>query len=77
MLTIAQVIKFVMTSAAEAKLGTIFTTAKELVKMIQTLIEMGWSHPPTNIQIDNSMAAGVVNYTIIARKTKSMDLIFH
>ena len=40
-LTIVQVIKFVMSSAAKAELGTIFITAKELVPMRQTLIEMG------------------------------------
>ena len=42
--------------------------------MNQTLIEMGWPHPPTPIQTYNSTAAGVVNDTIIAQKTKSMDL---
>ena len=36
--------------------------------MRQTLIEVGWPQPPTLIQTDNSTEAGVVNYTIIARK---------
>ena len=40
-LTIAQIIKFVMTSAAEAELGALFVTAKELVPIRQTLKEMG------------------------------------
>ena len=39
-LTIAQAIKFAMSSAAEAELGAIFITAKRLVPMRQTLIEM-------------------------------------
>ena len=68
-LTIAQVIKFVVSSAAGAELGAIFITEKELVTMLQTLIEVGWLHPPTPIQTDNSTAAGVVNFNIIARKT--------
>ena len=37
-LTIAQVINFSMSSAAEAELGAIFITAKELVPTRQTLI---------------------------------------
>ena len=76
-LTIYQVIKFVMSSAAEAELGAIFITEKELVPMRQTLIDIGWPHTPTTTQIENSTAEGVANKTIIARKTKSMDLIFH
>ena len=67
-LTIAQVIKFFMYSAAEAELGAFFITSKELVPICHTLIEMGWSHPLTPIQTDNSTAAGVVNDTIIAQK---------
>ena len=77
LLTIAQVIKYVISSAAEAELGELFITAKELVPIRHTLIEMGFSHPLTPIQPDNSTAAGVVNDTFIAQKTKSMDLRLH
>ena len=41
-LSIAQVIKFVMTSPAEAELAALYITAQKLVPMRQTLIEMGW-----------------------------------
>ena len=37
-LSIAQVIKFVMTSAAEAELAALYITAQKLVPMRQTLI---------------------------------------
>ena len=40
-LSIAQVIKFVMTYAAEAELAALYITAQKLVAMRQTLIEMG------------------------------------
>ena len=73
-LTIVQIIKFVMTSAAEAELGALFFTAKALVPIRQTLKDMGWKQPMTPIQIDNTTAAGVVNNTIIPKKSKSMDL---
>jgi len=37
---------------------------------------MGWKQPITPIQTDNTTAAGVVNNTIIPKKSKSMDLRF-
>ena len=40
-LTIAQIIKFVMTSASEAELGLLFITAQALVSIRNTLEEMG------------------------------------
>ena len=54
-----------MSSEAEDELGAIFITAKELVPMSQTLIEMGCTRPPTPIQTDNSTAAREENDTII------------
>jgi hypothetical protein len=72
-LLILQIMKFVISSAAEAKLGALYTTAKEMVPLHQTLIKMGWPQPRTPIQIDNSTAIGVTNLTIVPRKTKSME----
>ena len=40
--------------------------------MRHTMIDMGWPHPPSQIQKDNSTAVGVVNDTTRARKIKSM-----
>jgi hypothetical protein len=40
-LSISQIMKFVMSSAIEAKLGALYTTAKEMVPLHQTLINMG------------------------------------
>ena len=73
-LSISQILKFVMSSAAEAELGALYTAAKELVPLRQTLDEMGWPQPRTPIQTDNSTAVGVTNLTIVPRKTKAMDL---
>jgi hypothetical protein len=66
--------KFVMSSAAKAKLGTLYTTAKEMVPLCQTLIEMGWLQPCTPIQAENPTAVGITNLTIVLQKIKSMDL---
>ena len=61
-----------MLSAAEAELGAIFVTYKEIVPMHHTLIDMGWPHPPSPIQKDNSTVVDVVNDTTITRKIKFM-----
>jgi hypothetical protein len=66
--------KFVMSSAAKAELGALYTKTKEMVLLRQTLIKMGWTQPYTPIQMDNSTAVGVTNLTIVLPKTKSMDL---
>jgi len=76
-MAIAQIIKHVMTSAAEAEIAALFITSKELVPLRQTLEEMGWPQPKTPIQTDNSTAVGVTNNTIVPKRTKSMDMRFH
>ena len=48
-LTVTQIIKFVLTSAAEAELGALFITAQKMVPLQQTLIEMGWPQNPSPV----------------------------
>jgi hypothetical protein len=48
-LLISQIMKFVMSSASKAELGALYTTAKEMVPLRQTLIEMSWLQPHTPI----------------------------
>jgi hypothetical protein len=76
-LNIAQLIKAVMSSAAEAELGALYINAREAVPMRQLLTEMGHIQPRTPIQTDNSTACGVVNSNIQPRRTKAMDMRFH
>jgi hypothetical protein len=76
-LNIAQLIKAVMSSAAEAELGALYINAREAVPMRQLLTEMGHIQPSTPIQTDNSTACGVVNSNIQPRRTKAMDMRFH
>ncbi|MBM5801495.1 MAG: hypothetical protein FJ077_11840 [Cyanobacteria bacterium K_DeepCast_35m_m2_023] len=76
-LTIATIIKAVMSSAAEAELGALYLNAKEAIFLRQILTEMGHPQPRTPIQTDNSTAAGVVNSTIQPKRTKAMDMRFH
>jgi hypothetical protein len=76
-LNIVQLIKAVMSSAAEAELGALYINAREAVPMRQLLTEMGHIQPHTPIQTENSTAGGVVNNNIQPRRTKAMDMRFH
>ena len=64
-LTIARIIKTVMASAAEAEMAELFITAKNMIPLRNTLIEMGWPQPQTPIQTNNSTAVGFTNKTIV------------
>ena len=76
-LNIAQLIKAVMSSVAEAKLGALYINARKAEPMQQLLTEMGHAQPSTPIQTHNSTACGVVNNNIQPRRTKAMDMRFH
>ena len=73
-LTIAQIMKYILTSAAEAETAALFLTAKEMVALRNTLEEMGWKQPPSPLQCDNSTAVGYTNQTIVSKKSKYWDL---
>ena len=76
-ITSAQIIKCLISSAAEAEFAGLYIYAKEMVPLRQALIEMGWPQPQSPIQCNNSTAIILSNETIIPRKTKSMDMQFH
>jgi len=76
-LTIATIIKTVMSSVAEAELGALYLNARETVYLQQILTKMGHPQPQTPIQTDNSTAEGVVNSKIQPKRTKAMDMQFH
>ena len=76
-LNVASIIKAVMTSAAEAKIGALYINAREAVPTRITLEEMGHAQPPTPMQTDNTTALGVVTSNIQPKRTKAMDMRFH
>ena len=77
-MTNATIIKAVMSSAAEAKLGVLFLNAKEgILYLRQILTEMGHPQPRTPIQTDNMTAEGVISNKIQPKRTKAMDMRFH
>ena len=73
-LNTSQIIKSVMSSAAEAELGALYINAREAVPCRTFLNELGHTQPPTPIQTDNSTALGVVTNKILPRRLKAMDM---
>ena len=73
-LNIAQIIKSVMTSAAEAEIRAMFINVQEVVPQRMNLVEMGHPQPQTPMQTENSTAHSVVNNNVQPRRTKEMDM---
>jgi hypothetical protein len=76
-MTISQIIKFVMASAAEAELGALYITARDMIPLRNALEEMGWKQPKSPIQTDNSTAAGFIHDTIVQRRIKMIWMRLH
>ena len=76
-MNVSQIIKAVMSSAAEAELGALFINCKLAVPARKTLEELGHSQPKTLMQKDNSIANGLLNNKIIPKATKIIDMKLH
>ena len=76
-LNISQIIRAVMSSAAEAELGALFINAKTAILMRHTLEEMGHPQPQTPIQMDNKTANDLLTNKIVPKALKAMDMRFH
>jgi hypothetical protein len=76
-LTLSQVIKFVMASAAEAELAALYNTAREMIPLRNALEEMGWKQPRSPNQTDNSTTTGFVQDRIIQRQIKMIWMRLH
>jgi len=73
---IAEIIKGVMSSAAEAELGAMYINARKAVEERIILKEMGHKQPATPVQVDNSTAEGIINKRVQPKRTKAMDMRF-
>jgi hypothetical protein len=67
----------VMSSAAEAELGSLFLNAKNACPIRVTLDELGHPQPPTPMQTDNTTAIGIANDTVKQRRSKAIDMRFY
>jgi hypothetical protein len=75
-LSIAQIIKFLMALVAKYELAALFVMTREMIPHRQTLISIVWPQPKSPIQTDNSTTAGVTNKTIVPCRAKMMDMHF-
>ena len=71
---VAQIIKNVMTSAANAEIGALYINSRQAVPARQLLEEMGHKQPPTPIQTDNTTALGFVTKNLQPKATKSTEM---
>jgi hypothetical protein len=74
---ISSIIEHVMSSAAEAEVGSIFSNAKEAAPLRVILEEMGHRQPPTPMQTDNSTAYVILNNKLNQKLLKAMDMRFY
>ena len=72
-----QILREVVSSAAEAELAGLFHNAKEACPIRICLEEMGHPQPATPIVTDNSTAAGIANDTIKQKRSKAIDMRFY
>ena len=63
-----------MASADEAEMAALYITAKNMIPLRNTLIEMGWPQTKLPIKTYNSTVVGFTNTTIVNKATKSADM---
>jgi hypothetical protein len=76
-ITPCQILRKVMSSAAEAKLAGLFHNGKEACPLRITLEELGYPQPPTIIVTGNSTASGIANNTVKQKRSKAIDMRFY
>ncbi len=74
---VAEIIKGVMSSAAEAELGAMYINACKAVEERIILEQMRHKQPATPVQVVNSTAKGIINKRVQPKRTKAMDIRFH
>jgi hypothetical protein len=72
-----QILKEVLSSAAEAELAALFHNGKEAYSIRNILAELGHPQPPTPIVTDNSTTSGIANDTVKQKRSKAMDMRFY
>ena len=63
-ITIYQINKAVVSSAAQSEIGALFINCREAIPAGHALEEMGHKQPPTPMQTNNTTARGVVTKNI-------------
>ena len=76
-LTVANIIKAVVSSAAETGLNALFINCYEAIPVRQALGGMGHKQPLTPMQTENTTTHGFVTNNIASKRLKSMDTRIH
>ena len=72
-MNIAQIMKHVVSSAADAEIGALFINARQAIPARMAAEELGHPQPPTPVQTDNTTALGFANKNLQPKVTKSTD----
>jgi hypothetical protein len=72
-----QILREVVSSAAEAELAALFHNGKAACPLRVCLEELGHPQPPTPVVTDNSTAAGIANDTVKQKRSKAIDMRFY
>jgi hypothetical protein len=72
--TLCAILRFIVASAAEAKLGALFLNCKEGMIFRMTLKEMGHPQCKTLVHCNNAMAIGNANNTVKRQRSRSMEM---
>ncbi len=68
------ILKFIVASAAKAKLGALFHNCQDGIIFCQTLADMGHPQPKTLVHCNNPTAVGIENNTIKQQRSRSMEM---
>jgi hypothetical protein len=73
---IANILCFVMASAAEAELGILYHSCQTGIIFCQTLKAMDHAQPKTPVHCNNAIAVGITNNTVKRQRSHSMEMRF-
>ena len=72
--TLCTILRFVVASAAEVKLGALFLNCKEGIIFRLTLEQLGHPQPRTPVHCDDATTVGITNNTIKRQRSQSMEM---
>ncbi len=72
----ANILRFVMVSAAEANLGALYHNHQTRIVFCQMLEAMGHKQPKTPVHCNNATAVGIANNTVKRQRFWSMEMRF-
>ncbi len=70
------ILRFVVASVVEAKLGVLFHNCHDGILFLQTLADLGYPQPKTPVCCENAMVVGITNNMVIWQHSESMEMRF-